>query len=375
MRRIFPIALSVGMGVGVVAQADVPRVVADIAPVHSLVAQVMAGVGSPDLIVRPGASPHEYALRPSEAGALDQADVVFWIGDELTPWLDRSIERLAQDATVVSLLDADGTVRLQFREGPIFDHDDHDDHADDAGHDDHDDHADDAGHDDHDDHADDAGHDDHDDHADDAGHDDHDDHADDAGHVGHDDHGDEEHADHASHDEHGHDHDGIDPHAWLDPENGKHWLDVISAELARLDPENAARYQENATKGKAHIDNAMRDISTEVASITSTRFVVLHDAYQYFEERFGIHAIGAISLSDASDPSPARVQSVQKNVRELDVTCVFSEPQFNVEIVATVIENSQANSAVLDPLGVGIETGQGFYVNLLRSLSSQIAGC
>ena len=342
MRRFFPIALGAGLGLGAVAQAEVPRVVADIAPVHSLVAQVMQGVGSPDLIVRPGASPHEYALRPSEAGALDQADIVFWIGEELTPWLDRSIERLAHDATVVSLLDADGTVRLQFREGPVFDHDDHDDHADDG---------------DHDDHADEGGH---DDHADDG---DHDDHADDND------------ADHDSDDEHAHDHDGVDPHAWLDPVNGKHWLDVISAELARLDPENADRYLENAAKGKADIDESEKAISAELAGAKSTRFVVLHDAYHYFEGRFEIHAVGAISLSDASDPSPARVQSIQENVRDLDVTCVFSEPQFNVEIVATVIENSQANSAVLDPLGVGIETGSDFYVNLLRNISAQIAEC
>jgi zinc transport system substrate-binding protein len=353
MRKFFPIALSAGMGLGVVAQADVPRVVADIAPVHSLVAQVMQGVGTPDLIVRQGASPHEYSLRPSEAGALDQADVVFWVGDELTPWLDRSIERLAQDATVVSLLDADGTVRLQFREGPIFDQDDHD----------HDDHSD---GDDHDDHSD---GDDHDDHADGDSHDDQ------AAGDDHDDHADEKEAGHDSDDEHGHDHGGVDPHAWLDPGNGKHWLDVISTELARLDPENSALYLENAAKGKADIDEAVKDISAELQSAKSTRFVVLHDAYHYFEGRFGIHAVGAISLSDASDPSPARVQSIQKNVQDLEVTCVFSEPQFNVDIVATVIENSQANSAVLDPLGVGLETGQGFYVKLLRDISGEIAAC
>jgi zinc transport system substrate-binding protein len=75
--------------------ADVPRVAVDIAPVHSLVARVMEGVGTPDLILPPGASPHEYSLRPSEAAALQEADIVFWMGEDLTPWMEDAVETLA----------------------------------------------------------------------------------------------------------------------------------------------------------------------------------------------------------------------------------------------------------------------------------------
>jgi zinc transport system substrate-binding protein len=122
-----------------VSVADTPRVAVDIAPVHSLVARVMDGVDTPALIIAAGASPHEYSLRPSEAAALQKADVIFWIGPELTPWLDKALSTLAQDAVQVSFINAEGTILLPYRESALFERHDHD-HDDD--HDDHNDHAD-----------------------------------------------------------------------------------------------------------------------------------------------------------------------------------------------------------------------------------------
>ncbi|MGR3636002.1 MAG: metal ABC transporter solute-binding protein, Zn/Mn family, partial [Shimia sp.] len=176
--KLLPVSFVAFLGATLSVQAETPRVVADIAPVHSLVVQVMEGVGTPDLLMQPTVSPHGYALRPSEARALQNADLVFWVGHELTPQLEGVFESLAGDAHAVGLLDQKETVRYNFRSAEDYEisseddhgHGDHDDHADHDDHDDHDEH----GHDDHDDHAD---HDDHDDH-DEHGHDDHDDHAD-----------------------------------------------------------------------------------------------------------------------------------------------------------------------------------------------------
>ena len=134
--------------------ADVPNVAADIAPIHSLVSKVMDGVGEPKLVIQSGASPHGYRLRPSEAKALQDANLIFWMGEELTPWLEGAIDTLASNASVTALLDQEGIVLHDFRQGALFeahDHDDHDDHDDHKDHDDHDDHD---GHDDHDDHDD-----------------------------------------------------------------------------------------------------------------------------------------------------------------------------------------------------------------------------
>ena len=355
------------------AFAEPPRVAADIAPVHSLAAQVMRGVDAPALLMPAGASPHGYALRPSEARALSEADLVIWVGEALSPQLERSVASLAEGARVLELLEAEETRVLPFREGVLFgpapaaadhdhDHGDHDHAHDDHGHDDHghDDHA-------HDDHA-------HEDHADEGhGHDDHahDDHA-------HDDHAhdDHEHADHAhGHGGHDHAHDGADPHAWLDPENAKAWLGLIADALAEADPANAETYAANAEAGRAAIDAAVADVETMLAPVQDRRFVVFHDAYQYFEDRFGLNAAGAIALADAADPGPARLAALREAVAEADISCVFAEPQFDPGLVEAVASETGLDAAVIDPLGVSLDPGPGFYPDLLRAMAASMAEC
>ena len=181
MSRLFTTVSAITLLTGTAALADAPKVVADIAPVHSLVSRVMDGIGKPDLIVPNETSPHDYRLRPADAEALENAGLVFWMGEGLTPWMERALESLSGEATILELLALDETKTLPFREGALFDAHDHSEHDD---HDDHDDHDHDKEHDDHDDHDDhdhDKEHDDHDDHDDhdhDKEHDDHDDHDD-----------------------------------------------------------------------------------------------------------------------------------------------------------------------------------------------------
>ncbi len=311
--------------------ADVPNVAADIAPIHSLVSRVMDGVGAPKLIVQSGASPHGYRLRPSEAKALQDADHVFWIGEELTPWLNSAIDTLATKASVTTLLDQEGVVLHNFREGALFEAHDHSAHDDD-----------DKDHDDHDDHDDDKDHDDHDDHND---HDDHD--------------------DHGSH----------DPHAWLSPKNAKLWLNIIASKLSVSDPENAANYFMNAAAGQAEIEEMIAEVSATLKPVQGGKFVVFHDAYQYFENDFDFYASGAISLSDASDPSPARIEKIQKRIRDEGIQCVLAEPQFKKGLVATVMEGSEATASVIDPLGAELKTGPKLYTQLIKNMAKTLRDC
>src|SRR6056297_2524397 len=329
-RNLIPLSVVAAL-LGGTAMADVPKVAADIAPVHSLVARVMQGVGAPSLIVAPGASPHEYNLRPSEASALQDADLVFWVSPDLTPWLDGAIETLTKGASVTELLEVDGTTDLPFREGALFEAHAHGGDAHGAeGHDhqahDHDDKHD--GH-DHDDHAHSEDHDDHghEDHAEDAAHDDH-------GHEAHD----HDHEEHADHGHGGHDHGDHDPHAWLSPDNGAVWLNAIAAQLSAADPDNAGTYFANAAAGREELAALSAEINGILDPVRGRNFIVFHDAYQYFEQAFDIPASGAVSISDASDPSPSRIAQVQTRVRDQDVTCVLSEPQFDPGIVAAVMD-------------------------------------
>lgn len=297
-----------------------PRVVVDIAPLHSIAAEVMNGVGSPDLLVQPGASPHSYSLRPSEAEALARADVVFWISEELSPWLENPLENLAGSARKVEMLELPGTLRYGFREGATFEA-----HV----------------------------------HADGEDHDDHD--------QGHDE-------DHEGHE--GHHHGEYDPHAWLDPINAKAWADAMAQILAEVDPSNAGTYRHNARAFGESLDQLTEKLGERAQRLEGIDFIVFHDAYQYFERRFDLQAAGAISLSDASDPSPARVREIQTLVSELGVTCAFTEPQYNPGLVKTVFEGSEVRQVgVMDPLGVDIQPGRGLYVELLNRLMTALEQC
>lgn len=320
--------------------ADVPQVAVDIAPVHSLVARVMDGVGEPALIVPAGASPHEYSLRPSEAEALQGADLVFMIGADLAPWLESAVETLAADAIVTEFLHADETQLLELRESALFEahvHGDHDEHEhDEEGHEDHAD----GDHDEHDDH--DEGEHDHDE-----AHGDHDDH----GHVTH------------------------DTHVWLSPDNAKAWLNLIAAQLSAADADNAGAYFANAAAGQAELDVVVAEVNETLDPIRDMNFIVFHDAYQYFETAFDFPAAGAISISDASEPGPARIANIQARIRDEGVGCVLSEPQFNPGLVATVLDGTEARTTVIDPLGSSLELGKTLYPALLMSLATALANC
>ena len=353
------------------ALADV-KVVASIKPVHSLVAAVMQGVGTPDLIVEGAGSPHTYALKPSQAKQLQQADLVFWMSHDLEAFLEKSIDGIATKAVSIPLMESHGLATLNFRKGGAFDdhaHDDHDDH-DDEKHDDHD-------HEKHDDHEDekhdDHDHEKHDDH-DDEKHDDHDDEKhDDHEHKKHDDHEHEKHDDHEGHDDHGHE--GVDPHVWLDPENAKTMVHEIEEALAKADPANAATYESNAEAVTAQLDSLVAEIDGELAPVKGRGYIVFHDAYQYFENRFGVSAIGSITVSPEVLPGAERVSDLQEKVRSLDATCVFSEPQFEPRLVATITENTNAGTRVLDPLGASIDNGPNLYFALFRNMARSLKDC
>ncbi|OZB20345.1 MAG: zinc transporter [Rhodobacterales bacterium 34-62-10] len=360
---LHPAPLSIGLMatlLSTAALADVPQVATDIAPVHSLVAQVMGDLGEPALIVQPGASPHGYSMRPSEAQALDDADLVVWIGEALTPWLQGPVETLGEGASVLELMSVTGTILYDYREGATFGAHDHGDHE---GHDHDHDHEKAEAHDHKHDHDKAEAHDHAHDHDKAEAHDHAHDHdkakAEADSHAG----------DHA-----GHDHSGSDAHAWLDPANGRVWLGAIAAELSRLDPDNAATYAANAAAGQAALEALEAELTAELAPLAETGFVVFHDAYQYFERRFGLQAAGAISFSDASTPSAGRIAELREAVATMGASCVFAEPQFSSGLVETVFGDS-ATVGLLDPLGQDLEPGADLYPQVLRTMAGAFTTC
>ncbi|WP_019955400.1 zinc ABC transporter substrate-binding protein [Yoonia vestfoldensis] len=324
------------------ALADVPQVMTDFAPIHSLTAQVMGDLGTPDVLLPPGADPHDFALRPSDAEELGAANLMIWTGPSLTPWLTDLIDTLAPNATQVTLLDVAGWETLPIRDIQKFvvpaAEDDHD-HA----HDDHD-HSHDH------DHA-------HDDH----GHD----------HGESHDHGHDDHA----HGDHDHDHGDFDPHAWLDPNVAQVWVAAIADQLGNADPENAVTYAANAEAAIARLTVLDAELAAQLTPFAGLAYILPHDGYQYFESRYGLTAAGAISGIDARTPGPAQVASLRDQMADSQIVCVFSDAEIGDRWATVVTEGTEARTAQIDGVGAGLDSGAALYEALLRRLADDFAAC
>ena len=299
---------------------DGTGIVASIKPVHSIVSAVMLGVGEPQLLIRGTSSPHTFSLRPSDAAVLEDASVVFWIGAAMESSLAGPIAALAGGARLVTLSQAPNLIRRPLRGGGAFENHAHRDH-------------------------------------------DHGEAEDEHRGAGHDDDG-------LGHDEH-----VFDMHVWLDPHNADAMARMIADELSAVDPANAERYARNATILGQRLAALTEDIDALVAPARRQPFIMFHDAYRYFEDRFGLSATGSVVVSLERTPGVRRVRALRERVRELGAVCVFSEPQFQPSLVRTIIEDTQARSGVLDPLGAGIESGPELYFTLLRKMAASFRTC
>ena len=310
------------------ALAEVPQVVTDIAPVHSLAAMAMEGLGEPALLVPSGASPHGFALRPSDARALEAAGLVVLNGGGLAPAAERAAADLAPGAVRIDLMALERTHRLTAREGAALEAHDHD--GDHEGH----------GGDDHEAHGD-------EDHGDEHGHGDHD------GHAG----------------------DDFDPHGWLDPANAKAWLAAMAAALAEADPGNADRYAANAAAGAQRIDAAAGAAREALAPVADAPFLVAHDSLAYLEDAFGLTAAGAVAGLDAEAPGPRRVEAARAVLKGSGAACVFTETGEPSPLAERVAEGTAARLVEIDPLGARLDPGPGLYPALLERLAADMAAC
>ena len=286
------------------------KVVTTIKPVHSLVSGVMDGVSNPTLIIEGSSSPHNFSLKPSHAKMLEEADIVFWIGEDLESFMEKPLNSLAKNAVQISFMDLKSIKKLKFRE--MNDHDDHDDH-----------------------------------------------------------HGHEDEDDDPSHD--GHNHGEFDAHIWLDPVNAKVMISEIAHELSELDPSNKSNYEKNAEKMISSFDDLIDRVSTIVPNNPS--FIVFHDAYQYFENRFNIKSAGALTLNPEVLPGAKQIAEIQELIEHDNVKCIFSEPQYNPKIIEMLSADMKVSTSVLDPLGADINAGPKMYNNLILQIANSLKDC
>ncbi len=351
IKNIFKLLLStiVLSGFSLNVSADI-KVVTTIQPLHSLISNVMGNTGKLNLILEGTASPHSFTLKPSHAKMLEQANIIFWVDESLESFLEKPIKSIPKKAKIVTLMELSNLEILKFREKNIYGgHDDHKDH-DKHGHkeDKHD------KHDDHDKHG----------HKEDK-HDKHDDH---------DKHGHKEDK-HAKHDDHGHAHahGEFDVHIWLDPVNAKKIVEEVAHELADLDPKNAKIYKQNAKNTQKKLDAMIVDINKSINKKAS--FITFHDAYQYFEKRFGVESLGALTINTDVQPGAKQIAEIQDLVEDRKIKCIFSEQQFNPKLINMIAKNTGAKTGILDPLGSSYKPGKDLYFNLISDLNKNINKC
>ena len=282
------------------------QVVTSIKPLHSLASMIMQGVGEPKLIVDGNTSPHNFSLKPSHAKILQTADIVFWIGEDIETFLEKSLSSLSKKAKVIELMQISQIKKLKFREKNIFE-------------------------------------------------------------VSHDDHG------HKKHDDHGHAHGEFDPHIWLDPMNAKIILKEMTKELILLDKKNASKYKANLRNAHIKIDKLVMDINFKINK--SAKYIVFHDAYQYFENRFGLKTLGALTVNTDILPGAEQLKNIRNLIKKEKAKCIFSEPQFNPKIIKAIAKDTNIKTGVFDPLGADLKNNEDLYLKLIINLSNSLKNC
>jgi zinc transport system substrate-binding protein len=303
----------------VIADQKPISVVASIKPIHSLVAAVMGGIGTPHLLLEAPSSAHHFTLKPSQARSLQAADIVFWVGPTMEQPLTKALATLAPQAQTLPLIESAGLVLINFdKVTPAHEKHDHEKH-------------------------------------------DHEKH----GHEKHD-----KHDEHAKHDDH-----LINPHIWLDPQNAKIMLGVMAARLAKADPKNASAYAANADSMAARLATLETDITSQLASYSAAKFLVLHDAHVYFERRFGLRNYGAITTEPDVMPTASRVKALRDELREHRFDCIFTEPFLGQKAVALIAEGSKVSIGTLDPIASNLPAGAQLYPDLLMSYAKALQSC
>ena len=317
MKHIFLAAL-----VGIACHAyAAPKVVTTIKPLHSLVAQVMDGVGEPELLIKQG-SPHGYQMKPADAKNVAEADLILYVSHELETFMPPLLKKSGKEHSI-EWAALPNLYPLPTRHGGMWEEgDDDDDH-------------------DHGDHH----------------------------------HHEHEHGHEQGHDHHGHHHGAYDAHLWLSIARSKLLLEQTASELAAIDPANAAKYKDNAAQAAADLDALKAGLTTKLQPVQKRPFMVFHDAYQYFEQDYDLDAVGTVRVDPEHEPGAKRISELHQMIADHKIVCLFSEPQFPAKIVTKLAADGNVKTAVLDPVGADLAPGKTMYRQLLTNLADNLAGC
>lgn len=302
------------------------HVVVSIAPIHGLVSALLAPEQAPPhLLVRGGGSPHNYALRPSDALALQEADLIFWLGEGMETFLVKMLRDPRYQQRVVTLHQVPGMHLLPHRveeawwqgieSGALSDGQ--------------------------------------------------------AGQAGQDGHG-------LGGDGPGHGHHGLggeDMHVWLSPLNAQAMVRAIAQALMRVDPDNRKGYQARESALLTRLTQLDQEIAQRLESVQSIPFVMFHDGLHYFEKRYQLHAVTAVTPSPEHQPGVRRMREVRRLIQQRGVVCLFHDFSLSDRTLRTIVSDNPTRIGTIDILGSTIPLGPDHYFATMRALTDQVLRC
>lgn len=323
---------------GISAESAQAAVVSSVRPLAFIAAAIADGVTSTEVLLPDGASPHDYALRPSDVQRLQSADLIIWVGPEMEAFLTKPLaSHAASQQIALASLPAIQNALIKESEH------DEDEHSDEAGHEHHDsvDH-------------------------DEADHQ----------HI----HGSaESHHDHSTDDaadaHEGHHHGEYNMHIWLSPEMAKQAAIAIHAKLLELMPQKKDKLDANLLNFTDQLAQTEEKVVNMLAPVKGKGYFVFHDAYGYFEKRFGLSPLGYFTINPAIQPGAQRLHQIRTQLVEQKAVCVFAEPQFRPAVINAVAKGTDVRIGVLDPLGSNIALSKDSYAEFLLQLSDQYSRC
>lgn len=318
MKKLFIALLPLLALLNPVHAEETTGVVVSIKPLHSLVQGVMGHTGTAELLVDSAATPHGFSLKPSQVRKLQNAQILFFVDELFETFLENAVSAAPAQLHTIGIIEEATLPLLDLREGGAWDSHTHEEHSD---------------------------------------------------------HGDKNQThDHHEHDGE-HDHAGKNLHVWLDTNNARRIIAEVTRQLTALFPENSAVYSENAQKTQARLDVLDAKIAKTLAPVRSIPFIVLHDAYQYFEIQQGLTGVGSITVEPDEPPSINRLREIRQKLKVANAVCLFREPQFDDRLMITVAEGSSVKSGTLDPIGANLPAGADLYFDLLSNLANGLVDC
>ncbi|WP_417319553.1 zinc ABC transporter substrate-binding protein [Emcibacter sp.] len=176
-------------------------------------------------------------------------------------------------------------------------------------------------------------------------------------------------------DHEGHDHEEMDLHIWLDPENAIQMVRMIEETLSGLDPDNRVTYIRNSKLVIKRLYELKDRLRQDLRPFREKPIMIYHDAFQYFEKAFSLYSVGAIQLKADSPPSAKHLKALKRIARDKHVTCVLGTPGAHPRIATVVMGDTSANYDVVDPLGVYLEPGPSLYMELIEEIALTLQDC